>query len=531
MQPNSSAAGPADRPRFSLGSLPVYVAIAIGVLGFVWLGVETADRRGPWLDEFWTLWFSQRDVPLGQILKERWLADLHPPLFSALHWIAEPWAGDSIFRHRLLNLLPLTFVVAFVLFVTLRFPRHAGTVAAMLLVWLAVATTGEYLAESRSYFSQMSVVLVLAGSVVVIAHQGSDYQRSRDWPLASWTFVSIAVAFSLNYLAAAVAGFLLLAFGAHLWLTGRRRWFWLLFFGSLVCMVPVAVFVLVQKAVLAEASDAYWVTTSFHDALTTFRRVIRRALEVNELALLVAGLSILGTVLFAFRGRRQGGEGIPAQSLLPSLERTDLALIAVLSTALLSFAALLLAAHLRQPIVTGRYLLAWQILLMAALAVAGSPLWRRYPMLLVLLAVAAVWHQTSTAERVRHELRWNGSLQLLQSQIAACPESEIYAVRFPRPSLMRNEVEVRRWGHEHLAAWNDIRLQFLDTDDRPVLKPTDGQCPTLVWLEHVNWRSISRHADAQSVLRVAGVGSEGFDLEHAVVRVSDTGIVLVLPRD
>lgn len=519
----------------ALGSRLLYIALALGALGLAWWGVDAARQRGPWLDEFWTLWLSQRDVPLSEVFQDRWLADLHPPLFSFTHWLAEPWAGDSIFRHRALNLLPLGVAVAFCCYVLARYPASAPAVVGMLLVWGSIGTSTEYFAELRSYFSQMVVLLVLTGSLIVVLDQPADFEADRDSGLLVWVAGATVTAFSINYLAAAVAGLLLVGATAALLLTGRRAWLTRLIITGIVALMPVVAFVLVQRSTLEEASDAYWVTATFPQAVMIGARVVRRAIVANEVAMVCVAVALCWSVWGVVRRQRGGtrsdaGRGVrPEAGAAPLLLRQDLLAASVIGFALVVFAAIILAAHLKQPIVTGRYLLGWQVLVAGLVAVLAAPVWRRYPVLLLLMAVLAIGHQAATAHIVKEEARWNESLKFLQTELDACPASTVYAARFPRPSLMRHEADVRRWGHEHMARWSGIDLRFVNPAEQS-LDPGSAECPTLVWIEHVNWRALDRTSDARKVLGYVGFRVDDLDLSQARTHVSDTGIVLVLPR-
>lgn len=88
------------------------------------VAVWAAWQRGPWLDEFWTLWLSRHDVPLMAAVRERWLIDVHPPFFTGMNWLVQTWAGNSIVARRLMNFLPL--VASLLLTTTLcrRYPNN-----------------------------------------------------------------------------------------------------------------------------------------------------------------------------------------------------------------------------------------------------------------------------------------------------------------------------------------------------------------------------------------------------------------------
>lgn len=518
-----SAAMPVPGNRF------VFLALALALMGFAWLGVEAATSRGPWLDEFWTLWLSERGIPAHELLLDRWMADLHPPLFSMVHWAFGVFGDASYVSHRLLNLLPLAWACGFVGFAAARYPRSASTLCALVVGWLAIGTTTEYFAEMRSYFSQMATLLVLVSGAVVIVEADGDFDRRDDFVLAAFSVFNILVVFNLNYLSLAVGGLTLLSLGALLWLSGKRRWFWILFGWSVAGLIPVVVFVLAQKSTLVTASDNYWVTSTFGEAVAIMRRVAQRAGESNE-AIVVSVLLCLAASVMTYRRARRSPT-LPSGETI-SLRQTDIALFVVFAMAAVAFAAILLAAHLRSPIITGRYLLGWQVVVLGALVMLSAPVWRRMPVLLLALALAGVVHQAGASRMVRSDGRWDVSLELLRHEIQSCPSSRVYAARFSRPGLMQHETDVRRFAHLRMAEWNGIRLQFIDPEKGEQLAAPDaraGECPTLLWLEHVSWRAVPRDTDAETVLRYLGLSAEPFLLTESSVLVGDTGMVLVLP--
>ena len=58
--------------------------------------IAGARSRGIWIDEIWTLWMSQHDLPLGEVIAHRWTQDVHPMFFFALNWALRPLVGDDI---------------------------------------------------------------------------------------------------------------------------------------------------------------------------------------------------------------------------------------------------------------------------------------------------------------------------------------------------------------------------------------------------------------------------------------------------
>ena len=58
----------------------VIAAAAVGLI-LALMSVDAA-LQGPWLDEFWTLELSDTSRGLLPLVRERWVSDLHPPVFN-----------------------------------------------------------------------------------------------------------------------------------------------------------------------------------------------------------------------------------------------------------------------------------------------------------------------------------------------------------------------------------------------------------------------------------------------------------------
>ncbi len=89
----------------------VYTFSAFSIL------IYSALHRGPWLDEFWSLWVSDDAISFESILKTRWLVDVHPPMFPAFVYAASKLIPLNIISGRFFNLIPLLLSAAFLTYV------------------------------------------------------------------------------------------------------------------------------------------------------------------------------------------------------------------------------------------------------------------------------------------------------------------------------------------------------------------------------------------------------------------------------
>lgn len=519
-----------DTPAASSVASSLYQRLATwtALVLFAWFGIDAAIHRGPWLDEFWTLWLSQRDLPITELFYQRWLGDLHPPLFSFGHWLSEPWTQDSYIRHRLLNLLPLLWAGSFVALSIRRYPSSASVLCVALILWLSMPTTLEYFAEMRSYFTQMSLVFVVVGAVIVIFDASGDFDPKRDRLVAFYLSGSIFLLFNLNYIGAAVAGLVLAVALLVLMRAGRNAWVKVIVVTAIVSSLPVIAFVIAQHSTLSTASGGYWVKGGLWDAIVTLRRMVRRVLEANEL-ITVAALCAFALAVVRLLGSRIGA----ARSRVfdfASIERARLRLLLTLLGGALAFAVLLMIAQSQHPIATSRYLLVWQIIVIGLVALLAAQLFRRYlPIWLVAIIAVAAFHQSVAARAMKAEARWNSSFALVKAELADCPGAEVLATSFPRPSFMENGDAVRQWGYERMAKWGQLHIRFIEPGSGLSFQGADS-CPTLIWVEHADWSMLSRESDVATMLHYLGWDGMQFDLSQSRARIGETGFVLVLPR-
>uniref|UniRef100_UPI00226A53E5 hypothetical protein n=1 Tax=unclassified Methylobacterium TaxID=2615210 RepID=UPI00226A53E5 len=151
---SSLLAWPTDRMQdrnlklFTATNICLFVLMAV-------IAVWAAWQRGPWLDEFWTLWLSKHDVPLTAAVRERWLIDVHPPFFTGVNWLVQTWAGDSILVRRLMNFLPLIASLLLATAVCRRYPNNKNYIIICAFMIVTSPVSSYNMTEIRSYFTQI----------------------------------------------------------------------------------------------------------------------------------------------------------------------------------------------------------------------------------------------------------------------------------------------------------------------------------------------------------------------------------------
>lgn len=505
--------------------------------GFVVTGWCVLSQHGPWLDEFWSLWQSQHDMPFDEIVRQRWMADFNPPLFSFTHWVLTPFIGDTVLAHRFINFSGLAWAAAFVVVAAKRFPRREAFIVVFAVLALSLPTTLFYLAEIRSYFAQMCVHFVLVASTVLIADSGANTDADLDWqtdkPFLTMLAVSIVVAINLHYISALLACVLLAGVAVVCALRGWRRWAMTIAGTTAIAFVPLLCYMLAQLPFLLDSSKNYWVRGTIGHAALWIAYMGIEALGANVLASVLALLVVVATVgvrVPAVRNllRERGGAVFSADFrrqlvLTAARQKIALVLLAVLAT----FSLALLLAHLRQPIVTARYLLNFQIVALGLIACLAAEALMRRRLLLVLLVISAMLGIAIHGYMLAQEERWSASTRQVEALSRSCPESKVYAVIVPRPTFSTNEIAVLKWAYQRQAQRKGMQIRYYEVgQEEPSILAE--KCPSLFWVEHVDWDSLRRDADVEEAMRFLGLNPAEIDRSRSEVFAYESGFVLSL---
>lgn len=528
---DAEAAAPAGSA--SASDREVRVLIALFAV-FLVAGCWALLRRGPWLDEFWSLWQAQHDVSVAEAWRQRWMVDFNPPLFSFVHWAIWPWTESSVQAHRVANLVALGWAAVFSATAIRRFPQRRAFIVVFASIALALPSTLSNLAEARSYFAQICTIYVLTGSAVLIADPhagvGHDLDRRADRWFAAMLLGSIVVAVNLHYfetlLACLLMGALVILCLARAW----RRWAAAISVATLLGLVPVTAHLIAQLPFLVGESGHYWVRGSLGRAVLWFLYLGFEVLAANAVAAFAAAavvLSSAATWLPAWRGTWPVPllDEARRRRFAPTVQRLQVA--SMLVCVLAAFALVMLLAHAHQPIVTRRYLVNFQIVVAGLVAcLAADMLARRrslFVLAIVLAGIAVVLHARKTAL----EDRWDATLRHVDGLATRCPASPVYAVIVPRATFSANEIAVLRWAYRQQAERRGITLRYHEVGGQP-LPLGAGVCPTVLWVEHVDWEIIPRESSTEDLLRVVRLDATRVDLGRAEAFKSDTGFVLSL---
>src|ERR1700690_771830 len=141
---------------------------AVGLAGVAICGVLVAAlRRGGWGDEYITTYFANPAIPFGTAWAQVWARETNPPYFYLLARLWQEITAPSLFAHRLINVVPLAFLVAWFARTALRCPAHRQFLTCLAVLAFSGAFFMRYFPEYRSYFWQYCAELVFLGAASI----------------------------------------------------------------------------------------------------------------------------------------------------------------------------------------------------------------------------------------------------------------------------------------------------------------------------------------------------------------------------
>lgn len=505
-------------------ALAVVAALATYILVMVALA---ARSRGIWLDEIWSLWLSQGDLPIDQIAPQRWFQDVHPPLFSALNWALDPLVGDEMFGRRMINLVWVLYFFATAAFLALKYPATRNFTLVFVVLVLANQHMALYFPEHRSY----TMVLGLSASVIACLNwlfgADRDFDLRRDGGAAALTILSVVLVLNVHFVATLIMGMLLLIALAALVLERRYRAAGLVFVAGALAGLPLLGALYAQSLYLSDTTQTFWVETG---PLGAARKMVNVGVVTVAANLVALAVAVLVAAPLALRGGL--ADRIRSIRVAEAPQRAW-RFMTVLVVAVLLPSLVLMAISMVRPIVVERYLLSFVALIMAGIATLASEqiLARRW--LFLLFVANALVSFTVFVQKPLHDPRWDETALKVKQIVRACPGTRVYALYptyvkpYPAPT---NQPPVHWWGYQHVAAEDGFQVTKLDPDtSSPIaLSPT---CPTVLWAEHMEQR---RHA--ADMLDEAPFAARAPQLQAALRSAKvdfgapkATGFVMVIP--
>lgn len=474
--------------------LAVLVVLALAVGCSVFAGMS----RGIWLDEFWSLRLGALDQPFRTIVEQRWLSDTHPPLANLLYRLVSLVGVDPIeWRRVALNLPALLMLGAGTLHFTRISAGRSAFPAVLFVLALALSGTIDALSDYRSYAWQITAFCIALNYVRLLFMDEARVARGTHIIGA----VAMIGAIALHYIAGIIACITIgLAILVHL---RAKRWrtVAMLMGPALVGGAAVLVSGLILVGRMRRDIDVGWIVTTPATGAMLFLFLLVIALAANPLA-----------SWFAIRDRMIASERAFASVLVVSIAVAAIALIAL---------------NLATPILIERYLITWQLLICALIALASErQITASRAPFVAFIAIGVLMVVIGTANAARHG-GWRAGRDLIAAQVRRCPETRVYAMSSWRlktvraSNAARRETEVIDTAYRELGRQGGFDVTTLDLLTPAVLK-VGTTCPTILWVEHLGWDDVRDIAYLQRAGRLA------FDRPvHIEIRPTESGFVTV----
>lgn len=473
--------------------------LALVLAALVSAMVAAIRLRGPWYDEFYTLYVTRPGVPLPYAFS-RWLADNHPPLFYALAR-ATSWLGATVEERRWVNLFVLLAATVQLAWWLIPHPlRRLGWVFAVTLAsaWPAI----DRAAELRSNYLAFASAAVAVAALIAF-DRGHRADRRAAWAMLTF---ALLIAFNVHLAASIVVGSLAAAMILRRLLARDRQGAFHLFAAAALAAVPMLVHLLWSFGQIEANTRSFWIPGGLDAA--------RWAIEIEVLGSLTANpavtvLAAIGFAMLAWRSWCDRRLAAPADLALTLAVGLGIAVI------------LMVAIHLWRPFIIGRYLVTLHppIAMILALGVTAL-LDRARPVVVVLLSaamtLAAMVAVRENWARTVAQPSWYGTGSAIAAIQRACPTARI---------------------HVH-AAGNSIAMAAPPVENRvvfpfayrivaahfgfPIVSGYDmgRDCPTLFWTEHAAGQPVTVDG------LMAELRARGFPIGRARLRRIGYGYVL-----
>ncbi len=423
--------------------------------------------RGPWYDEFYTLYVTSPRFSLLEALRGHWLPDNHPPLFYALAR-ATSLLGESTEARRLLNVAIAVAALSAGWAIARRFPNLRVPATALLLTVAAQPLALFEASELRSYFLSLCALAIL--TLAVLAEWlGAPQQQRRNTLME----VTALIAFNTHLVTTVIAGTLVAPFVALALIKGDRARLRTL---ALPVGVAAAIFITVTAFQLPwwlHNTGSFWIPAGFDAARWPLELTVVRTLSANPVVTLAG---VIGIALLLKRGARERHISRELEAIL------------LLGVGAVLASAILIAAHLIRPLLLEKFLVGLIPMIASAIALGfaetGRAIGRKGEVLLLVAALAVMlWIIPGNARQAASLASWNGSAALVAKVVKACPASAVhidpalvngYTMGLPPP----DNRAVVPMAYRMVAAQNGFALQ----PDQSRLIPRD--CPALIWAEH-----------------------------------------------
>ncbi|MCD2173220.1 hypothetical protein [Rhizobium sp. C4] len=437
--------------------------LALYGVALVALLVLTAPRHGPWFDEFWTRFFADPSVGFLNAFAVRWVADVHPPLFSALAWLTARVDRVPIEEARLLNLIPLGLLTIYLALVGQHLPRERSFIAVLAISLGSSAFFIDYFIEYRSYFTGLCAFAGLTVTLVAQDRRMADDKNGTEFLFWCGYTITLLTCLNIHYLTMAMTVVIVAVFGIAAAIRGDWRRFSIYLITGILASAPFIAFVAYQWATIQRISSDYWLKTDIPSAVMMFVAAIAAPIAHKQGLVTIAWIA--AAILFLRSTTRQ------------RLDRTAVVLLIAIAAEI----AMLLAYTALTAAMTERYLIPLAILSAALFAsILSRPIYESRWLLALFIAtnlLAAI----ATAMPHWSDPRWDEAAQYLAEKQKACSGARIVPMQQDPNDHTPNTVENYNEAYAYMARKWSLTLGPVDT---PSSRPNDPACADYYWADH-----------------------------------------------
>ena len=426
-------------------------------LFFILAATYTILNKGPWIDEGYSLYYGANNLSLKQKFFDVWVLDVHPPLFSFINYMVNNLYSIDVIIGRFLNFIPFIILLIYI------FPKketHDFKKISIIsaIIFLSTPEVFTSFVNYRSYFTANVFFLILSLSLLKV-YKSNEIKRYDLF----WLFLSFFICVNIHYIYAFISCITFLVFFISFVLDKSYIKAKILFFTGILSVIPVFIFLYIQKSYIESTHNNFWIETSALGAIKTFI-----VLEIKDF-IIPSFILILLSIIFFFKKY--------------FFENFKLFLILWISIILSSFFLLLI--NYIQPMVVSRYVTGIAILsTLSIISLIYEKIDKRIISLVILFSTILVLKLSYSNSKI---LGWNTFQNDFKLLVSSCPSSKIYPFysyngeHFRSIKEQNNMINTYDNLYKYVADHNHFKIQPIND---PSSKPYTGSCPNIIWLEH-----------------------------------------------
>lgn len=457
---------------------------------------SSALLAGPDLDDYWTLHLSDPRLSVASLIDERWIQDIHPPMFNAWASLLSRLGLTSIPIARLASNLPVLVILVYAarLFAK-RVPEQARFYAIFVLLTLSAPAAIEAFGVYRGDFWQIAAFGIQMMLARHVAYVEKDYRRRQDAGLLVIGTLATIAALTLDYGGALFGGIIAMATVLLALARGLRKWARYLLAALVVAVAAVIYIVSWQAPAWAGVFDLYqnWIEMGNSSATGILIAMLFGTILHNPLA--IAG---------GYLGRE-------------NWTKHDTAFAGLVGAALVASLIAVSQVDAQRRLITQSNTADIAVMVTALMATAGNKIADRR-IWMAAIGTVAILSSFGSLAAIGLDGAWQTDAKKIARTVAACPSTRVYAASGWRldegtgSRAAQHEERVFMLGYSRLGELNGFSPIIVNPDAPRTAAP--GRCPTLLWIEQVPERKRPKPAKIVDLTGLQGLAKARLSLER-----------------